>query len=511
MSSVMFPDKTLSVDKSTRLRRSNLDRWTNVIYISALIVSILIWFRGIASPLAIDETGSYWTIAKGFGHIAARRGLCFPAYPYVLWLATRLTGTSEIGLHVPSLVAMLGATYLFYLCARELFQRETALIATMIFCVNPITIYQSTNARPYAFLILTTTAAIFVLLRLRKSNSLWLAGLFGLLAALIVYFHFLGAVILPAFLLCFILWKRHDGKVFWQQLGVAFAVFAVAFLPVIPALEDLFRTAESHVYQKPPNLASLLEILIPGSLIVALVVMALTAATTMRTSLTSRIERWKIPFCLSLALIPVLTIYGISLGTPIHMFTPRHESMAVPGISLCWALLLSLDWSRAARGAFCVVLVGLTAGFFSLPKTQIRHGVILKSALTAVQKNASPDHVPVLMPAAFIEFDSVKTPIHDVKESKYFAPLSYYKISVPVIPLPDHLNSEAKRTITSFLEQARSKHERFLAMGFVSPPYMKLDWLKEHAAKNFSIHELGDYDGTKVFEFQPKQPATKPK
>ena len=103
------------------------DRALYAIYSLALFVSISTWFIAIRAPLWIDETGSYWQISKGFSEILPRQGsLSFPAYSYILWLSTKIIGTSEIGLRVPSILAMLGAVYLLYLAARELFERDIA-------------------------------------------------------------------------------------------------------------------------------------------------------------------------------------------------------------------------------------------------------------------------------------------------------------------------------------------------------------------------------------------------
>jgi mannosyltransferase len=156
------------------------------------------WFIAIRAPLRLDETGSYWQISKGFSEIISRQGsLSFPAYSYILWFSTKIIGTSEIALRVPSILAMMGAVYLLYLAARELFERDIAFIAAVIFSLDPIVVFASIDIRPYAFGVLATNAAILVLLRLRRSSSNWLAALFGLMAASIVWFHFLFGVILP--------------------------------------------------------------------------------------------------------------------------------------------------------------------------------------------------------------------------------------------------------------------------------------------------------------------------
>ena len=485
---------------------SALKQMSVATYILCVLASISLWFLAIASPLWLDETGSYWVIAKGFQKIATRQGpLSNPIYSYILWFVTRVTGMSEMGMRIPSVLAMLGAAYVFYLCARQLFQRETAMVATIVFCVNPIVMKQAVDARPYAFEALATNAAILVLLRLRKSDSLWLAGVFGLLSALIVYFHFLGAAVLPALLLTFILWKHREGKVFWQQLGVGLLTCGAAFVPLIPDLAGLFRHAGTHVFDPSPSPLLLLWVFLPGLLAFACALIAgiIAVALTMRTNPKPEVDRWQIPLCFSLALIPVFILYGISVATPIHMFTPRHVLTAVPGISLCWALGLSLYRSRAMQLVFCMVLVGVTAGVYFTSPTASLHGYSWKYAVAAAEKSAAPDHAPVLVCSDYPESNFVPMPLHSAKESRYFSPLAYYRLSVPVVPLPRALNAEAKQVGTSFLAQASRQHERFLAMGFKFS-YRTLDWLRQQAAANYTVHRLGVFDGVKVLEFEPK-------
>ena len=488
-------------------------RWLGVdgLYVLALLVSISTWFLAIASPLWLDETADYWIIHKGFWQIGPRLG---PAasriYPYILWFTTRLTGTSVLGLRIPSVLAMLGAAYVFYLCARQLFQRETAMVATIIFCVNPIVIVESIDVRPYAFTALTINATILLLLRLRKSDSLWLAGLFGLFSALITYFHFVAAIVLPALLLTFILWKHREGKVFWQQLGVGLLTYVVAFPPLIPPLEALFHHAGTHVHGSAPSPVELIQIYLPGLLrfMFALLAALMAAGLTVRTIPKPHIQRWQLPLSLSLGLIPVFTLFGISVATPIHMFWFQHLLFGVPGISLCWAFVLSLVPSRAVRLAFCLVLVGMTAGLSLSSPAAFQHFNSWKDALAVVERSASADNAPVLVCSNFEESNYVAMPLHSAKESRYFSQLAYYKLSVPVVPLPSGLNAEAKQVSTSFMKEATQKHERFFAMGY-KHSYATLAWLKEQAAGTYSVQTLGVFDKVKVLEFQPKAMAVK--
>jgi len=485
------------------------DSVLDAIYYLALAVAISIWFIAIRAPLWLDETYSYWQISTGFSGIWPRRleSLCFPAYSYILWLSTKIIGSSEMALRIPSILAMLVAMYLLYLAARELFERDIAIIAAIIFCLHPIVIFESIDVRPYAFAVLATNASILILLRLRSSSSTWLAALFGLTAAWIVWFHYLFAAILPALMLCFFLAKICDRKALWRQFGVAVAAFALTSLPVIPGLLFLFHTARTYVYESAPNLTDLVWTLAPGWLLLTFAMIALITAAKTRPNQQVHFEGWQILFCTSLALIPVLILYGVSAWTPIHCFALRHRLDAIPGIALCWAMLLSLFRSRAVRLLFCIVLVASTAySYYSSPYSK-QHGSTWKYALEYAEKNASADNAPVVLCSSFVETNPLTRPLDMEKDSIYFASLTYYRLSVPVVPLPMALNDEAIKAGTRFLQEATLKHERFLALSEIRS-YKTLDWLTSSAAATHTVRTLGVFGGIKVLEFVPRTGLT---
>ncbi len=489
-------------------RRSIQDYVFSAIYFLALVASISMWFIAVRAPLWLDETGSYWQISAGFLGIWPRQlvSLSFPAYSYILWFSTKIIGASEIALRIPSIFAMLGAVYLLYLAARELFDREISLIAAIIFCLHPIVIFASIDVRPYAFAVLTTNAAILILLRLRRNDSNGLAALFGLLAAWIVWFHFLFATILPALVLCFFIVKIGDRKALWRQFRVAFAVFLLAFLPVIPGLVSISRTSKSHVFELAPNLADLVWTLAPGYLLLIFGMTALVVAVIAQSDQQIHFQRWQILLCASLAFLPILILYGVSAETSIHCFVARHRVVAAPGIALCWALILSPFRFRAVRLLFCVALMATTAyQYYSSPSSG-QHGYTWKYALEAAEKNASADNAPVLICSDYPEADYVEMPLNSAKNSPFFTPLSYYRLSVPVVPLPRALNDEAMRVGSRFLQEAATKHERFLALAY-QPSYRTLDWLAQSAAATHTVRKLGVFDDIEVLEFVPRTEA----
>lgn len=480
------------------------DRVLYAVYALALAVSISLWFVAIRAPLWLDETISFWQINAGFSGISSRQGLSFAAYSYILWFGTIIFGKSEIALRIPEILAMLGAVYLLYRAARELFDKDLAMIAAILFCLHPIVIFAAIDVRPYAFGALAINASIFVLLRLRNSDSNWLAVWFGVLGACIVYFHFMLIVILPALALCFIALKIRDRKALWRQGAIALAAFAVVFLPVIPGLRYMFHTSSDHVFADPPKLMELLLTLAPGWLVYFFILAVLVAAATRKLDLQNPFTDWRIALCAALALVPILILYGVSAETTIRVFIPRYRLVAIPGIALCWAWLLSRIGSRVLRSFVVVAVVASVAyAYFTFPAFK-HHSYTWKYALEAVERNASADHAPVLMCSDLPESNHAPMPVGEAtKDSTFFAPLTYYKLSVPVVGLPRALNDQAIRIGSTFLQDAAQRRERFLAVGYkASSPTLK--WIMENTSATHDVHPVGAFDQVVVLEFTPR-------
>jgi hypothetical protein len=479
------------------------DRVQYAVYLLALAVSISTWFIAIRAPLWLDETVSFFLIKGGFAGIMSRRWPDSPAYSCVLWLWTRMMGTGEITLRMLSVVTMLVAVYLLYLAARDLFDWDVAIIAAIVFWLDPIIIFASIDVRPYALAAVAVNASILALVHLRHNDSNWLAALFGLSAACIVLLQLLFAVIVPALAICLVVLKLGDRKVLRRQFSVALIVFAVAFLPVIPRLQYMFHTSGTHVFALAPTPMQLVWALLSQK-VLGIFLGTLLLAVAFRRLDRGRFNRWLIFLCATLALVPILTLYALSAGTSIHVFVSRYRLVGVPGIALCWALAVSRIDSRALRMLFCVVLVAVTAFHdFRTPAFK-SHSYSWKYALEAAQKNASAENAPVLICSDLPESDYMPMPVGSaIEETGILAPLSYYKLSVPVVALPRALNDEAMRDGSRFVQSAAAQHKRFLAVAYIVS-YKTLDWLAKYAAGTYDVHELGVFDRVKVLEFVPR-------
>lgn len=482
--------------------------WTiglaNLCLACALLASIASWLSSIRSPLWLDETVSFWQINGGFRQIWARQGLSFPAYSYILWATKLFLGRSEVALRLPSVCAMVGAAYILYRIAREFFDFDVAVIVVVVFCLHPIVSFAAVDARPYAFGILTVNCAILSLLRWIKTNSIRCGILFGVSSAAIFYFHYLFGVILLAFALLLAAAKEMQWKSYARNLKVVGVPFLAMLAPVFSRLFYMVQTSRSHVFGGPPRIADLLYTAAPG------VLARLFAGAIFVAAVLGKIQRrHKEPVetgltALLLAAIPLMFLYGVSSLTSLHVFIDRYRLVAIPGITLCWGLLVNLIDSRVIRLGFCIVLVALTLnefGFFAISFDK-PHGYTWKYALAVANANSASDKAPILLCSDLPESDFEPMP-DDPRSSGSFAPISYYPVNSQVIPLPRSLNDETKSQVNKFLAVSVSAHRRFLALAY-TPSKPTIDWLTAVTKGSYLAQPLGIYDGVTVMQYLPR-------
>ena len=475
------------------------------IYALAALVSLSVWFLAVRSPLWLDETVSYWSIAGGFRQIWARSldANSFPAYYYILWLTKAVFGDKEIVLRIPSILAMFTATYVFYRCARELFASEIALVAMVLFILDSRVVFAAIDVRPYPFALLMTNVAIFSFIRWTKTKKISYAALLGVTSAGIFYFHYLFGCIVAAFVIAYFIDRWRSPFTEWRQVGAAVGCFALLMAPVWSRLWYLYRTRSTHVVSDAPTFKSFLHALGPGVVPYVFFVVVLVAALTRKLSIPDGQSVRQFLLCAALALIPSAILYGVSVATPLHVFIPRYEAVAVPGIALCWAWMFSLIDSRLLRVLGCAALVLWTVyPTYKSPRASI-HGRSWKDALEFADANAARDGSPLVVCSALPESDSWSLPTGPPGESVLFAPLSYYRVRATVVPMPRDLDERARLIGRRFFSQAELNHERFLALGFPTS-YPTLEWLESLSSTAYAPHELGNFDGIAVIEFAPR-------
>ena len=77
---------------------------------------VRLWLMPLPTSFWLDETGTHWVIAGGFGEIVSRSLLLLqsPLYCSIAAVADQLGPGSEIVLRLPSVLATAGATVMLY-------------------------------------------------------------------------------------------------------------------------------------------------------------------------------------------------------------------------------------------------------------------------------------------------------------------------------------------------------------------------------------------------------------
>ena len=478
-----------------------MNPWEMAGYGLLLAVAMGLWLAGVTGPLWLDETYSWWQISAGVTKIWSRS---FPTpsygYSYALWLWQTIFGSKEWVLRVPSLIAMGAAGVVLYRCAREFFTRDVAAAVVLVFAVHPIVQNEAIDVRPYAMGILVVCGAIWSLLQWVKTNSAKYAALLGIFAAATLYFQLLLAVILPALLLAVPPLKRKGFQA--KQLGLALLVFLVGVAPVIPGFLYVAHTAQSHVFDVQPHFSDLMLTFAPEKVLTPFLFVFLAAALfgTVRTPEGEAKNAGAA--IVILGFFPSALLYLVSSTTELHVFVERHRAAALPGLALCWGLMLSRISSPRLRAVFCAaVLLSAAVPVWESPVRNWRF-YSWRDALHAADAAAAQDHAPLLICSDLPEADYLPLP-DNALDSPVFAPISYYKVSVPVVGLPRSLNAAAKARIEKFLSSAIPARQRFFVLGFAGSSPI-LDEIVARTRGSDTIRLLGTYDQVQVMEFQPK-------
>jgi hypothetical protein len=209
--------------------------------------------------------------------------------------------------------------------------------------------------RPYAFALLLTNLTILMFLRWMNTNRMAYAAFFGM-AAGIFYFQYLFASILAALAVYYLVTRRSSLLPDLRHVGIALGCFAIFMLPVLPRLKYTYQTRTAHSFADAPEWTSILGTLNPfGTRQLLVLVGGLVVAALAHKLITRSREMWgNILLCGSLALVPILCLYTVSVTTSVHIFIPRYLLVAMPGIALCWGWPCSAIDSRLLRGLFCL-------------------------------------------------------------------------------------------------------------------------------------------------------------
>lgn len=143
-----------------------------------------------------------------------------PLYQLVLKLWTDIFGYSEVALRLPSVIFSSFTGLFIFGIAKRYFNLKIALVATLLWEINPLSIYYGQEARMYSLAAFAITSAVYFFL---AKKWLW----YFLFLAIGLYSDYVPFLMLPIFFLA------SKNK---QQFILYHIAFIIFLLPLIPLL-----------------------------------------------------------------------------------------------------------------------------------------------------------------------------------------------------------------------------------------------------------------------------------
>ncbi|NMC62046.1 MAG: glycosyltransferase family 39 protein [SAR324 cluster bacterium] len=410
-----------------------------------LFVILSLLFSPLNSSLWLDETVSYWIIRDGPGKLF-ERALEFqgqsPLYYYILWSFTKLFGTTELALRIPSILFFLGALLCLYRIAIELFNRDVAILASLIFVSVDEVRVAAISARPYAMaLCCTFLSAYFFVGLLRKSRKTDLCG-FITSSVLCFYAHYLFALIIGAYLIVAI-WARKKTQVdFWRVFGFALIVIGVFCVPGLFQLKGLFLRKEEISFLGTASFGSLRDVLFVPYLLIAIGTAVLFLRIMGPLSFDkSFVLKGESLAALIFFLVPPFMFFVLSRFGALSLFLPRYFLWYSGGLALTYSFIC-LAFKELRRNSLLIPIIFL----FLLTHDLDRKWEIedWRGAVAELEKIADLESVETLfLHSGLVEAGSINILEDPSKRDYLIAPLQYYRTKLNVVLIPSSMNNIA--------------------------------------------------------------------
>lgn len=137
-------------------------------------------------------------------------------------------GYSVFGIRLFSAFFGVLGVWALYLFTKELFDRRTALWASLIIAISPFAVQYSQEARMYAMLVFFITIAAFFFVKALKTDRAKYYILWGIFTGLSCLTHYMGIIFSFVYLLVFVAWRIIGEKIYEE--GISKKIF-LKFMP----------------------------------------------------------------------------------------------------------------------------------------------------------------------------------------------------------------------------------------------------------------------------------------
>jgi hypothetical protein len=473
-----------------------------------LIGLAVLWLRPLASSLWLDETGTFWIIRGSLAEVF-HRALEFhgqsPLYPLVLWVWTRLFGTGEIALRLPSIIGAGAAAWFCHRIGLRLAGRTEALLATCIFVLLPPVAFAAGDARPYALALAALLGTTLAMLRWLETEEPLAAVGTVVLAALTLYLHYLFALaLIPHALFAGRALKR-KGRSAVPVLSAAIGGLALLLAPSVPHFIGVIGRRQASSLFTYGTVPDLLAWFAPPAIVVAYLVGRFARITGEDLGGESRAIGPGIQAFLVIWLVlPPTALFLAGAISGVGLFAERHYLSSVPAVALLSGsafALLSLRRRRIAIVVLGILVVLMRPGPQHTPWVSDWRG-----AADAVNALSGSGDTLLLVYTGFSESREMGWVLDERRSEALLAPLAAYPMDGRAHPLPFYLTEDAARYLERILVDDGAAAERIV---LVSTEITKTYdvWLAERTSTlGYSQRSLGDFGDIRVVVFERDGP-----
>lgn len=188
------------------------------------------WYDEAFTPIHVLHP-SLWATLRSVVHTENTP----PLWYLLVWADTRVLGTGEVALRLPSALAGIATVPIAWAIGRELTDRRTTAIAAAgLVAVNPLFVWYSQEARAYGLFVLFTALAMLCFLRALRQPSPGRMAAFAGAGALALLSHYFAVFLLIPMAL-WLLWAHANRlRAVLPALG-ALTLVGLALLPLISA------------------------------------------------------------------------------------------------------------------------------------------------------------------------------------------------------------------------------------------------------------------------------------
>ncbi len=317
--------------------------------------------------LFLDESVSA-TLATSpwhrFANVVTHREANMALY-YLLLRGWVVFGHSEIALRSLSVILAVGALWIVILLGRSLFGQRAALLAGVLFAVNPLFIQFAQDVRGYSLALLLVSASCFFFVRGIQQvdpspRFCWTA--YTIVTALAAYTNFWAALVplAQALSLAFL----PSGRIPWRRIVTS----AVALVVLLVPLGLLIQATDSagvnwasgssagrlftHIRSSVPHAV------LDGLVLIAVVVLVAAIVLARRRPAIGAVfgRQWPAFFTACWLVVPVAAVVMLSLVDK-PLLVVRYLMVSLPAAILLVAWVIDRIAARARRGALAVAAV----------------------------------------------------------------------------------------------------------------------------------------------------------